>query len=811
MNPPHPPGSAVIVSTEGTRQNRRAADRIQVSPELHKGFALDDIEVFPHDHVVLRDGQQYHLSNKSMEVLLLFASHPGEILSREHICGFIWGDRDGHSAALTHAIGEIRQALKDDKDLPRFIQTLPRRGYRLIMPVSVLGQRQEHHAGSNAQLKKTLGQWRRKRLFKAGVTYIVGSWLLMQVANVTLPIFNAEGWHDKILLLVLIALFPFVLLYAWWAELRFKSQFLQKANNVSARNELVQRARADLTYIALLGSLCLSVSYLIYDQALQPRNAIQRDFASQDVIPNTVLVLPFKTMGEVSQSDLAGMLNGELISFLSQFQGINLVSERSVLALPANADLQLIQQRTKAEYVLEGIINGVENMLIVHSTLTNTVTGFTEWSGEVSVAAGNPLLMFEKLSRQISAALTFLASGNQQDDSQFKPTEDFQAFDLYLQGKQLLRDAHNLAQLEQAERLFASALQRDNRFLLALSGLCRTQVEEYRISQSLKTFEMAMQNCQQIGLDERRRAESEIALGALFRQKGEYSTAIEHLEIALAADEDNSEALSLLAEAYALNQQSGKAEQFFHQAITTDPGFWRNYQQYGNFLFEQGKYKDAAVQFELQTTLQPDSEMAFNNLGAAYFMANDMPHARQAWQQALAIQPSAPTYSNLASVAFYEHDFVTAAALYRHAIELRPENVSLVANWADSLKFVNGQQENARLAYQEALQLARNSLMVNPNDNYMHVASARYLAELDQCDSAREITLPRMAKFPADPYIFYELALIASHCGQANEVQAMLQKAISLGYPAETLRQDPQFSAFTSNIEQLILPTQVTK
>ncbi|MFC7002285.1 transcriptional regulator [Pseudobowmanella zhangzhouensis] len=293
------------MSTEGTRQNRRAADRIQVSPELHKGFALDDIEVFPHDHVVLRDGQQYHLSNKSMEVLLLFASHPGEILSREHICGFIWGDRDGHSAALTHAIGEIRQALKDDKDLPRFIQTLPRRGYRLIMPVSVLGQRQEHHAGSNAQLKKTLGQWRRKRLFKAGVTYIVGSWLLMQVANVTLPIFNAEGWHDKILLLVLIALFPFVLLYAWWAELRFKSQFLQKANNVSARNELVQRARADLTYIALLGLLCLSVSYLIYDQALQPRNAIQRDFASQDVIPNTVLVLPFKTMGDVSQSDLA--------------------------------------------------------------------------------------------------------------------------------------------------------------------------------------------------------------------------------------------------------------------------------------------------------------------------------------------------------------------------------------------------------------------------------------------------------------------------------------------------------------------------
>ncbi|MEM7352513.1 MAG: winged helix-turn-helix domain-containing protein [Acidobacteriota bacterium] len=76
-----------------------------------------------------------HLEPRTTAVLLDLAAHPGEVRSREDILQAVWGDAFVGEAVLTHSVWELRKAFGDDAKNPRFIQTVPRRGYRLVAPI----------------------------------------------------------------------------------------------------------------------------------------------------------------------------------------------------------------------------------------------------------------------------------------------------------------------------------------------------------------------------------------------------------------------------------------------------------------------------------------------------------------------------------------------------------------------------------------------------------------------------------------------------------------------------------------------------
>jgi TolB-like protein len=73
-------------------------------------------------------------------VLALLASRAGEVVSREELRQQIWNDGTfvDFERGLNFCISQIRTALNDSADSPRFIETLPRRGYRFIAPVNAI-------------------------------------------------------------------------------------------------------------------------------------------------------------------------------------------------------------------------------------------------------------------------------------------------------------------------------------------------------------------------------------------------------------------------------------------------------------------------------------------------------------------------------------------------------------------------------------------------------------------------------------------------------------------------------------------------
>jgi Tol biopolymer transport system component/DNA-binding winged helix-turn-helix (wHTH) protein len=111
-------------------------------------FRFGVFEVEPRSGEVRKGGSRIKLQDQPFKVLLALLEHPGEVITREELKARIWpnesfGDFDH---AVNVAVAKLRNALGDSADMPRYVETLPRRGYRFIFPLTEKGPQTEKAA-----------------------------------------------------------------------------------------------------------------------------------------------------------------------------------------------------------------------------------------------------------------------------------------------------------------------------------------------------------------------------------------------------------------------------------------------------------------------------------------------------------------------------------------------------------------------------------------------------------------------------------------------------------------------------------------
>jgi DNA-binding winged helix-turn-helix (wHTH) protein/TolB-like protein len=132
-----------------------------------------------------RQGRLVALTGQPMRVLALLAERPGQVVTRDELRIAIWGE-DTHvdfEAGLSTCINQIRSALGDRAASPRFIETLPRRGYRFIAPVT--GQQANGETGQQVSESATepSGTRQHRALYiAAAVLAIVMAVLVLQLS-----------------------------------------------------------------------------------------------------------------------------------------------------------------------------------------------------------------------------------------------------------------------------------------------------------------------------------------------------------------------------------------------------------------------------------------------------------------------------------------------------------------------------------------------------------------------------------------------------------------------------------------------------
>ena len=98
-------------------------------------FRLGNWTVRTDDGSLVRGGREERVEPKVMSVLAYLASRPGEVATKEEILASVWPDAVVEEGALARCVSELRRVLGDDARQPRYIETLPRRGYRLVAAV----------------------------------------------------------------------------------------------------------------------------------------------------------------------------------------------------------------------------------------------------------------------------------------------------------------------------------------------------------------------------------------------------------------------------------------------------------------------------------------------------------------------------------------------------------------------------------------------------------------------------------------------------------------------------------------------------
>ena len=104
-----------------------------MSSDLLQGFWIGAVKVEPLRGAITRPNDDVrHLEPKVMDVFVRLAEHANELVTRDQLLEAVWHGQDVSDEPLTRAIGELRRALHDDRRDPEYIETVPKRGYRLI-------------------------------------------------------------------------------------------------------------------------------------------------------------------------------------------------------------------------------------------------------------------------------------------------------------------------------------------------------------------------------------------------------------------------------------------------------------------------------------------------------------------------------------------------------------------------------------------------------------------------------------------------------------------------------------------------------
>ncbi len=106
-----------------------------MSDRLKAGFDLGDWQVTPLEGRLTGPDGERHLRPRVMDVLLVLADNAGTVVERETLVRAVWGERAVTDEPLTRAIADLRQALGDRRGKPEYVETIPKRGYRLVAPV----------------------------------------------------------------------------------------------------------------------------------------------------------------------------------------------------------------------------------------------------------------------------------------------------------------------------------------------------------------------------------------------------------------------------------------------------------------------------------------------------------------------------------------------------------------------------------------------------------------------------------------------------------------------------------------------------
>jgi len=194
-----------------------------------------------------------------------------------------------------------------------------------------------------------------------------------------------------------------------------------------------------------------------------------------------VAILPLKKVGDEKELGyVADGIQEALTAKLFQLKEVHLASSDAVDKVVAkNLPLSKLARELGANLILQGMVQGNSDKLRVTLSLDDATTGNRLWTQEFPGAPGDVLALEDQIYGTVATALELKPTGEEQARVVAHPTEDIKAYDLYLQGRNTLRNGHSQDAYRQAVGLFEQAIDKDSNYALAYTGLADSSLRMY--------------------------------------------------------------------------------------------------------------------------------------------------------------------------------------------------------------------------------------------------------------------------------------------------------------------------------------------
>ncbi len=371
------------------------------------------------ERLLLRGDEVVPLTPKAFEMLLVLVESGGRVLTKEELMTRLWPDTVVEEANLSHNIYKLREALAGASNGEKFIETLPRRGYRFLAKVS-------RTSPSDFEI-------------------------LIQERSRAHILIEEDDAADH----------PAVI------EPVLSERWIEQSNERGSSQSLPSKPLFVIAMLVILGAVTASALYFW--------NVRQPNAAHPTPVLRSIAVLPFKPLvaNDRDESLEMGMAD-TLISRLSSIKDLN-VRPFSAVRRYTRLDDEVARAGSElnVDAVLDGSIQRSGDRVRVSVRLVKVEGGLVIWSDHFDEKFTDIFAVQDAISRRVGNQLAPKLNGNPRAELGKPATANTDAYVAYVKGRYFFRK-FNPADHERAAHYFAEAIARDPEYALAYAGLADT-------------------------------------------------------------------------------------------------------------------------------------------------------------------------------------------------------------------------------------------------------------------------------------------------------------------------------------------------
>ncbi len=508
--------------------------------DLQGPFRLGECLVEPEDARIRGPSGDCVLEPEQLALLLCLVRHHGEAVARAHLRQCAWPQDGGTDQSLRAGIRALREALGGSTRDRRYIVSVGPGSFALVAhyeslpgtavarpaaPETVEPPSTQKPTSLVARLQAFVVEMQRRSVLKVAGAYLVGMWLMLQVAETTFaPLRLPEWWMTALTILAVVGL-PIVAVLAWSYEITSTGIVLDTGLPSGIRLPRARRAIAPalVTGVSLMAAVTGYAWWRTLSEA--PTEAAERGRLEPSA--QSIAVLPFVDMSpDGSAAYLGDGLSEELSSDLAKIPALRVAARTSAFAFKGrDVDVRSIGSQLGVRFVLEGSVRREGDRVRVTAQLIDAATGFHAWTESYDRPWQDLIGIQQEISGAIARKLHAVLTPEIVQQLQVVPTGNPRAYDFYLAGLALLRQGGALSRIAEAEASFRRALEADPAFARAQAGLCRVAILRYERTNATEYVHEAEAACRAALEADATLKETELALGKLYLASGRHEQA----------------------------------------------------------------------------------------------------------------------------------------------------------------------------------------------------------------------------------------------------------------------------------------------